>query len=155
MPGVDPCRNRGCGGVMRASCGEPIGCGVLAALCIALAPFAIWAYPGEGSCWSIACGCGEEVTCWLRPDDVREGIWRIARLLGDCSIDGDGRAGCDWGAGVPAGESDGDNSELISMMRRGVALSGSCAANSRYRPTTERRIAKLHVRLVLVLRSRT
>lgn len=114
-----------------------MGCGVLAALCAARAPFAMWAYPGEGSCWRMACGCGDEVTCWLRPEGVREGIWRIARLLGDCSMDGDGRTGCDWGRGVPAGESDGDNSELMSMMMRGVAVSRSCALEARRWLSTE------------------
>lgn len=111
----------------RASCGDPIGCGVLMALCIARAPFVMWARPGEGSCWSWAWGCGEEVICWLRPDGVREGIWRIARLLGDCSIDGDGRAGCGWGVGVPAGESDGESSELMSMVMWVVAVACSGA----------------------------
>lgn len=38
----------------------------------------------------------------------------MLRLLGDCSTDGEGMADC--GAGVPAGESDGDSSELMSMM---------------------------------------
>jgi hypothetical protein len=118
MPGVDACRKKGFGGVMRASRGDPIGCGVLMALCIARAPFeTIWA-KGDAACWSTACGCGEEVICWLRPDGVRDGIWRVARLLrpGDRIIDGDGRAGGGWGVGVPVGESLGDNIELISMM---------------------------------------
>jgi hypothetical protein len=56
------------------------------------------------------------VTCWPRPEDVREGIWRIARLLGDCSIDGDGRAGVGCGVGVPAGESDGDSIDWMSIL---------------------------------------
>jgi hypothetical protein len=47
---------------------------VFMALCIALAPLAIWAKPGEGTCWRAACGCGEEVICWLSPEDVRDGI---------------------------------------------------------------------------------
>lgn len=63
MPGVEACLNVGLGGVMRASRGDPMGCGVFMALCMALAPFAIWAKPGEGTCWSEACGCGEEVIC--------------------------------------------------------------------------------------------
>lgn len=99
---------------MRASCGDAMGCGVFIALCIALAPLAMCAKPGEGICWRVACGCGDDVICWLRPDEVREGIWRIARLPGDRSSDGDGMAG--WGVGVPAGESEGDSSELMSMM---------------------------------------
>jgi hypothetical protein len=75
---------------------------------------------GEGTCWyatwGCACagGCGDEVICWLRPEAVRDGIWRIARLLGDCSA-GDARAGC--GGGVSrAGESCGESSELMSML---------------------------------------
>lgn len=100
---------------MRASRGDPLGCGVLMALCMALAPFAMWAKPGEGICWSAACGCGDEVICWLRPEDVRDGIWRTARFLGDESIAGDGSAGGGCGVGVPAGESLGDSSELMSI----------------------------------------
>ena len=125
MPGVDACLKTGCGEAMRASWGDPSGCGVFIALWIALAPFAMWAKPGDGICWSAACGCGEEVICWLSPDGVRDGIWRIARLLGDCSIEGDGRAGGGWGVGVPAGESDGDSSELMSMLT--VCASSSCS----------------------------
>jgi hypothetical protein len=122
IPGVDACRYMGFGGVMRASRGEAIGWGVLMALCIALAPFVIWAYPGEGMrCWRVGCGCEEDETCWLRPEGVREGIWRRMRLLllllpGDRSNDGDGRAGAGCGVGVPAGESDGDSNELMSMV---------------------------------------
>lgn len=92
---------------MRASWGDPADCGVLFALCITLAPLGMWARPGEG------CGCGDEIICRLRPEEVREGIWRIARLLGE------GRAGGCCGTGVPAGESDGDSSELMSMVMFG------------------------------------
>ena len=54
------------------------------------------------------------MNCWLRPDGVREGIWRMARLLGDCS-EGDASAG--GGGGVSrAGESCGESSELMSMV---------------------------------------
>jgi hypothetical protein len=59
---------------MRASGGDPSGCGVPIALCTGRAPFAMCAKPGEGTCWRTACGCGEEVICWLRPDGVRDGI---------------------------------------------------------------------------------
>lgn len=59
------------------------------------------------------------MTCWLRPEGVRDGIWRLVRLLGDGSSDGDAAAGAGCGVGVPAGESDGDNSELISMVKGG------------------------------------
>lgn len=56
--------------------------------------------------------------CWLRPDGVRDGIWRIARLPlpGERSIEGEGRAGGGCGVGVPAGESLGDSSELMSIL---------------------------------------
>jgi hypothetical protein len=101
---------------MWASRGEPSGCGVPIALCIALAPFWICPYPGEGICWRATSGAGDEVICWLRPDGVLEGSWRMARLFGDRNTDGDGRAGGGWGVGVPAGESDGDSSELMSMV---------------------------------------
>lgn len=57
------------------------------------------------------------MTCWLRPEGVRDGIWRLVRLLGDGSSDGDAAAGAGCGVGVPAGESDGDNNELISMVK--------------------------------------
>jgi hypothetical protein len=43
MPGVDACLYMGFGGVMRASRGEAICCGVLIALCIGRVPFAMWA----------------------------------------------------------------------------------------------------------------
>jgi hypothetical protein len=102
MPGVDACLNVEFGGVMRASRGDPRGCGVLMALCMALAPFAIWAKPGEGICCSAAWGWGDEVICWLRPEDVRDGIWRTLRFRGDRAIDGDGSAGGGCGVGVPA-----------------------------------------------------
>jgi hypothetical protein len=128
MPGVDACLNMGCGGVMRASRGEPRGCGVFMALCMALAPFEMWAKPGEGTCWSAACGCGDEVICWLSPECVRDGIWRperSVRFLGDCNIDGEGRAGGGCGVGVPAGESLGDNSELISILSAWGAVPNS------------------------------
>jgi hypothetical protein len=95
------------------------------ALCIALAPLAMCAKPGEGTCWRAACGCGDEVICWLSPEGVRDGIWRALRFLGECSIDGDGRAGGGCGVGVPAGESLGDSSELMSMVTMwwGIACS--------------------------------
>lgn len=93
---------------------------------MALAPFAICAYPGEGFCWRTACGWGEDVICWLRPEGVRDGSWRTLRLFGERSSDGDGRAGGGWGVGVPAGESDGESSELMSMATQGLAAaSGS------------------------------
>jgi len=117
MPGVDVWRYMGFGVVMRASCGDAICCGVPIALCTPLAPFAMWAYPGDGTrCWSVWGGCGEDLICWLRPEGVRDGIWRLVRLPGDRSSDGDGMVGAACGVGVPAGESDGDNSELISMV---------------------------------------
>ena len=56
------------------------------------------------------------MTCWLRPDGVRDGIWRLVRFPGDRNSDGDAAAGAGCGVGVPAGESDGDSSELISMV---------------------------------------
>lgn len=49
--------------------------------------------------------------CWLRPDGVLEGIWRIARFDGEASPDGGGGVSLD-------GESCGDRSELISMVDR-------------------------------------
>lgn len=102
---------------MRASCGEAAGCGVPMALCTVLAPFAIWTYPGDGTlCCRVWCGCGEDVTCWLRPEGVREGICRRVCLPGERMLDGEGTVGADWGVGVPAGESDGERSELISMV---------------------------------------
>jgi hypothetical protein len=116
IPGVDACLNVDCGGVMRASRGDPRGCGVLMALCMALAPFAIWAKPGEGTCWSAAWGWGDEVICWLRPEGVRDGNWRGMCFLGDGTMDGDGSAGGGCGVGVPAGESLGESSELMSMV---------------------------------------
>lgn len=117
MPGVDVWRYMGFGVAMRASCGDAICCGVPIALCTPLAPFAMWAYPGDGTrCWSVWGGCGEDLICWLRPEGVRDGIWRLVRLPGDRSSDGDGMVGAACGVGVPAGESDGDNSELISMV---------------------------------------
>lgn len=122
MPGVDPCRNMLCGGVIRASRGDPNGCGVLIALCIARAPLtAMWANPGE---WRAACDCGDDVICWLRPEGVRDGGWRVARLLlpGDRIIDGDGSAGGGCGVGVPAGESLGESSELMSILALYPAL---------------------------------
>lgn len=85
---------------MRASCGDPKGCGVLVALCTALTPFVRWPYPGEGIFWCGRWTCGDEVICWLRPEGVLEGIcWRTARLLGDwdASSDGDARLGCGGG----------------------------------------------------------
>jgi hypothetical protein len=112
---------------MCASRGDPRGCGVFMALCMALAPFEMWAKPGEGACWSEACGCGEEVICWLRPECVRDGIWRTVRFLGDCSIDGDGMVGGGCGVGVPAGESLGDNRELISILTNWLAMPSSYA----------------------------
>jgi hypothetical protein len=110
---------------MRASCDDPCDCGLLMTLCMALAPLAMCANPGDGICWRAACGCGEEVICWLRPDEVRDGIWRPARFLGDCSIAGVGSAGggCGVGVGVPAGESLGESSELMSILRRSGAMS--------------------------------
>ena len=117
MPGVDACRYVAFGGVTRASRGEAACCAVLIVVCIALAPFAIWAYPGEGTrCCRAECGCGEDMTCWLRPDGVRDGIWRRARFPGDGINDGDGAVGAGCGVGVPAGESDGESSELMSMV---------------------------------------
>lgn len=96
-------------------------CGVPIALCIGLAPpLATCVKPGEGTCWRATRGCGEDVICWLSEEGVREGICRMARLLGDRRSDGDGIVGC--GVGVPAGESDGDRRELISMMRSEDAL---------------------------------
>lgn len=68
---------------------------------------------GEGICWRVAWGCGDDVNCWLRVDDVREGMLRMLRPLGERRAEGEGTAG--GGAGVPAGESDGDSSELMSM----------------------------------------
>jgi hypothetical protein len=47
------------------------------------------------------------------------------RFLGDCSIDGEGRAGGGCGVGVPAGESLGDNSELISILSAWGAVPNS------------------------------
>ena len=41
IPGVEACRYIGFGGVMRASRGEAICCGVPIALCIGRAPFAM------------------------------------------------------------------------------------------------------------------
>jgi hypothetical protein len=120
---------------MRASCGDPCDCGVLMALCMALAPLAMCAKPGDVICWSVACGCGEEVICWLRPDDVRDGIWRTARFRGDCSIDGEGSAGGACGVGVPAGDSLGESSELMSMVRRRAripALGGGDGCATRF-----------------------
>lgn len=64
---------------------------------------------------------GDDVICWLRPDGVREGIWRMARLLGDCS-DGEASAGCGGGVSC-AGESCGDSSELMSIMLPLFAIS--------------------------------
>jgi hypothetical protein len=95
------------------------------ALCMALAPLAICAKPGDVICWRAACGCGEEVICWLRPDEVRDGIWRTVRFLGDCISDGEGSAGGGCGVGVPTGESLGESSELMSMVRRSGATSFS------------------------------
>ena len=43
IPGVEVCRYMGFGGVMRASRGDAICCGVPIELCTALAPFAMWA----------------------------------------------------------------------------------------------------------------
>jgi hypothetical protein len=89
------------------------------ALCIARAPLAMCAKPGEVICWSAACGCGEDVICWLRPEEVRDGIWRTVRFLGEGSAEGEGRAGggCGCGVGVPAGESLGESIELMSMVQ--------------------------------------
>jgi hypothetical protein len=67
------------------------------------------------------------VICWLRPEDVRDGIWRTARFRGECSIDGDGRAGGGCGVGVPAGESLGDSSELMSMVMMCGKIACSCS----------------------------
>lgn len=111
---------------MRASWGEcsgRSGGGVLLALWLLLAPLVKLAMPGDGICWwwyakwgcvgAWCCGCGDEVICWLRPDALREGIWRFARLSGDCS-DGDAMPAC--GGVSLAGESCGESSELMSMM---------------------------------------
>ena len=68
---------------------------------------------GEGICARVACGCGDEVHCWLRLEGVREGRLRMVRLLGERRAAGEAMAG--GGAGVPASESDGDSSELMSM----------------------------------------
>jgi hypothetical protein len=49
---------------MRASRGDAICCGVPMELCTALAPFAMWTYPGDGTrCWSVWGGCGEDLIC--------------------------------------------------------------------------------------------
>lgn len=78
---------------MRASWGEPSGCGVLVALWTALVPFARCPYPGDGIFWVVRGTWGDDVICWLRPEGVLEGIaWRPPiRLFGECaaSIDGD------------------------------------------------------------------
>jgi hypothetical protein len=61
------------------------------------------------------------MTCWLRPEGVRDGICRLVRLPGEGSSDGDAAAGTGCGVGVPAGESDGDNNELMSMVFAGAS----------------------------------
>jgi hypothetical protein len=131
------------GGVTRASRGDETCWGVFMALCIGLAPLAIWVKPGEGPldwrfwcCWG--CGDDEDMTCWLRPEGVRDGIWRLVRLPGDGSSDGDAAAGAGCGVGVPAGESEGERSELISMMhgvsvrRAGVAVGRGVSTGAKY-----------------------
>ena len=69
---------------------------------------------------------GDDVIWLLKPDAVREGIWRMARLPGDCIegdlIEGEGREGEDMaggGGGVSlTGDSCGERRELISMATR-------------------------------------
>jgi hypothetical protein len=127
MPGVEACRYRWDGGVMRASCGDPSGCGVLVALWTALAPFVRWPYPGEGIFWCARWSCGDDVICWLSPEGVLEGIcWRAVRLPGECAASTDGEAWLGGGGGVCAGESDGDNSELMSMATATSTVPSSC-----------------------------
>jgi hypothetical protein len=105
------------GVAMRASWGEPIDCGVEVALWTALAPLARWETPGEGRRWWTRCSWGDEVICWLRPEGVREGIWRTPRLGGDWRTAGEGccEGWCEGGGGVLVGVSEGDSSELMSM----------------------------------------
>lgn len=125
MPGVDVWRYMGFGGVTRDSWGDETCWGVPMALCIGRAPFAACEKAGDGprecTCWGG--GAGDDMTCWLRPEGVRDGIWRLVRLPGERSRDGDNAAGggAGWGVGVPAGESDGDSSELMSMAAAAAA----------------------------------
>lgn len=151
MPGVDACRKVGLGGVMRASRGDPKGCGVVIALCMALAPFVMWANPGEGICWRAACGCGDEVICWLSPEGVRDGICRTVRFRGDTCIEGDGIAGGGCGVGVPAGESLGDSRELISILtvRCASAILRALCVDARLDSTSFRDLCK-HPRSIYV-----
>ena len=103
---------------MRASWGEPSDCGVEVALWMGRVPLARWEMPGEGRRWWTRCSWGDEVICWLRPEGVREGIWRTPRLVGDWRTAGEG---CwDGGGGVAAGVSEGDSSELMSMAEGAV-----------------------------------
>jgi len=131
---------------MRASRGEAAGWAVLIVVCIALAPFAIWAYPGDGTrCCRAGCGCGEDMTCWLRPEGVRDGIWRRPRLPGDGINDGDGTEGAGCGVGVPAGESDGERSELMSMTMDACRQTLSCSC-AKMRSGLRGPLGLLHVR---------
>jgi hypothetical protein len=76
-------------------------------------------------------GVGDDVIWLLNPDAVREGIWRMARLPGDCIegdlIEGEDREGEDraGGGGVSlTGDSCGERRELMSMAKRCGAKRG-------------------------------
>lgn len=131
MPGVDVWRCSIWGGVIVPR-GLPMeGIGVLVALCIL--PLEYEVGPGDACAvgvgvivcwrwWYPATGDGDEVIWLLRPDAVREGICRMARLPGDCIeadlVEGEGSAGGGGGVSL-AGESCGDRRELMSIATGG------------------------------------